>query len=1128
MSAIEAARQSAARLHTELALHGFDPWSPYALVVEAARRRGIHVDMVKVGAAALDGGVGIWDPSVPLILHAKMESAFHDAFIVAHELGHAISGGTTGRIVTPSVDLSRASDEPEVGVDRVGDYSRRERKEVTMDLFARELVLPRAWVRHLHLQLGLGAAEISDRLGAPYEAVAQQMLDALLLPLPPDLEKPDGRPSPGLDDSQRVAATHTGTPFLLEAGPGTGKTRTLIARIEHLLAQGVAPEAILVLTYSNKAAGELVERISRSDPKAATAMWIGTFHSFGLDLVRRFHGRLGFTSEPTLIDRSEAVEMMEREFPRLPLEVFRDIYDPVGNIMHLLDAVSRAKDEVVCPRRYGELADAMAGSEPDAAKQGAEVSLFYASYEEMKHARNAVDFGDLVMLPVRLVEEDAGALAELRARHVHILVDEYQDVNHASVRLLRALGGDGCNLWVVGDARQSIYRFRGASSANMASFSSTFPTAKTGSLATNYRSTNEIVNLSGGFAATMNAGVVLSPEAVDGRHGLKPELRVCQDGDDELEALAKGISEAHASGTSWSSQAVLCMGNARLENVAARLEANGIPALFLGVIFERPEIRDLLSLLSLAGDRYGAAVVRLAAHPDFRMGLSEAMTLVSHLRGITESQTRWAGHGIVRDGMSEDAVTALDRLDEIFVNVDHRTHPWRLCLEILLDRTSIARRVALGATVADQTRGIAIWQFMNYVRIFPHDERSPLIHRFLERVRRLVRLLDDRDLRRPPEAARHIDAVRLMTIHGSKGLEFEVVHLPGLHARGMPGQVRKPRILPPDGMIAGLQGQTAKQAIESGGEEEKKCLFYVAASRARQRFIMYRRTSDGGKNANASKFLYGLEGKFDEVKVPSSNRSLVPPEELPVIHFTGDMVVSAYKLALYDRCPQRFLYTHVLRLGGRRRDTPYMRLHDAIRDLVERCCRRGVGEVLSRDAFLHMFEDAWNESGAGEDGYSDDYLAIARKLAEHLWEHVSPAPAAARPVLEIAVPNGRVVARIDEASFDAEGVLQLKRIETGRARKDDADNLEYQVIGAASSGIAKASPNLVHLTDGTVGAIPLAKSIQELQLALAGRLASIKDGQFRRKPSAEMCPRCPSYFICGMMGSGDYVSGPIQ
>ena len=346
-----------------------------------------------------------------------------------------------------------------------------------MDLFARELLFPRALARRWHLDQGLSALQIADRLQAPYDMVAAQMFDALLLPpVPPDMKT--STKSNDLSPEQKDAAEYLDGPLLLRAGPGTGKTQTLVGRLEFLKKLKVDPESVLVLTFSNKAAEEMSNRAFAIWPEAAGAAWIGTFHSFGLDIVRRFHDRLDLPVAPRLIDSTEAIAFLEDEFAQLELQHFKDLWDPTDKLRGILAAISRAKDEVVDANQYLALGKAMhesarnrrrsCGPPNDAWK----LRAFTKVYEGLKASRGVVDFGDLVALPTKLLERDASVRNQLRTRYTHVLVDEYQDVNRASVRLLKALKPDGVGLWVVGDAKQSIYRFRGASSFNISRFGS--------------------------------------------------------------------------------------------------------------------------------------------------------------------------------------------------------------------------------------------------------------------------------------------------------------------------------------------------------------------------------------------------------------------------------------------------------------------------------------------------------------------------------------------------------------------------------------------------------------------------------------------------------------------------------
>ena len=519
-----------------------------------------------------------------------------------------------------------------------------------MDLFARELLLPRTVARVLHVDQGLPASAIAAKLGAPFDVVAQQLFDALLLPAVPPAAAATHVERP-LNPLQAEAAAHRGEAYLLEAGPGTGKTQTLIARVEGLLEEGVDPRRILLLTFSNKAAGEMAERIARKRPEAAAAMWIGTFHAFGLDIIRRFHAELGLPKDPRMMDRTEAVELLEEEFPRLRLAHYRNLYDPTQIIADMLAAVSRAKDEVVDAETYAALADAMLAKAGDAdareaAERAGEVARIYAAYEQLKRNAHCVDFGDLVALPVKLIETDAAIRTTLQAQYDHVLVDEYQDVNRSSVRLLSALRPGGRNLWMVGDAKQSIYRFRGASSFNMTRFGKEdFPGGKRGRLKRNYRSVPEIVASFSGFAITMRAGDADSGlEADRDGKGQKAELRTMQRAEQQQVALADAIEALRGEGYAYRDQAVLCTGNEKLSTIGQDLERLGVPVLFLGSLFERAEVKDLLALLSVLVDRRAMGLVRIACWPDFTMSFADVAAIFLHLRAADHAPATWLQH----------------------------------------------------------------------------------------------------------------------------------------------------------------------------------------------------------------------------------------------------------------------------------------------------------------------------------------------------------------------------------------------------------------------------------------------------------------------------------------------------
>ena len=237
MDAAELARQFAAKYHADAVARGHDPWKPYAFAVAEAERRDIDVETAAPRATILGNSSAVFIQADQLIVHENCGSAFDQAFLVAHEVGHSELGDDADSGLPTQIDPAWLVEPCPVGVDRVVDYGRRQRREVQMDLFAREFLLPRVFVRNLHLENNLSATEIARRLGAPFAVVAQQLFDALLLP-PMAMESPEARPEGPPNELQIAAASHRGPAFLLEAGPGTGKTQTLATRVERIVGGG--------------------------------------------------------------------------------------------------------------------------------------------------------------------------------------------------------------------------------------------------------------------------------------------------------------------------------------------------------------------------------------------------------------------------------------------------------------------------------------------------------------------------------------------------------------------------------------------------------------------------------------------------------------------------------------------------------------------------------------------------------------------------------------------------------------------------------------------------------------------------------------------------------------------------
>jgi DNA helicase II / ATP-dependent DNA helicase PcrA len=1142
MDAFDTVRLTASRLHEKLVAAGADPLKPALLVDAAIRDLELELCWLAPGDPALKGAHALFDEQSGTICCENVGEPGERAALVGHEIGHACVHAGSAMCSDSDIDASRSTEAAPVGLQRVEEYGARERRELQANVFAREFLFPRTLARLLYIEQGLGASAIAERTGLPKNLIRQQLFDALLLPPAPAVEENDRPPVPALrpDPSQDRAVKHRGSPFQLQAGPGTGKTRTLVKTVLALLEEGVHPSAILILTFSNRAAGELSERIAAVAPSEAARIWMGTFHAFGLDLLRRNHEKLGLPAQPVLFDRSDAIEVMQEILPTLPLNHYSNLWDPALVLRDIVAAISRAKDELADPVRYRSFAEEMlrkAGDEDDrvAAEKCLEVARLYELYEAALGTHGAVDFGDLIMRPTLLLESDAALQAAVRLRHRHVLVDEYQDVNRASTRLLKALAGDGKRLWVVGDARQSIYRFRGASSTNMTAFSQEYPNAAADQLSISYRSTEQIVDAVVAIAPHMGASAGMLPLALTADRGSGPscpEIRRYETLDDELGGIAGSVRELEARGVRLRDQAVLCRTNSRLNEIASALEARGIPVLHLGSLFERDEIRDLLALLSLAVDPFGNGLVRLGAMPRYNVSLQDVYIATKWLRTSERSFLTALPELAQLPGLSPEGVEGLKRAANDCEGIGIASSAWELLSHYLLDCSDLLREMWTRSSVPERMRAVAMWQFLNFVREqSPGSARLP-IQRVLDRVRQLVLLAEERDLRQVPAGALHLDAVRLMTAHGSKGLEFEAVHVPGLTVASFPSSNRGQRCPPPVGMIDGTDGLSVSEEARRAHEHEEQCLFFVAVSRARTNLVLHlARRQPNGKNRSPSGFLSWIPANLSlEVAQPAA-LPLPPdaPRPVPItIIRPGDWHVTDSQLGLYERCPRRFFYTHILDLGGARKSTAFSRTHDCLYELIGWLADARRGGDHSLEAAEKEFENIWNMRGPVDHGFAADYRRLAAGLVAALVRAGAGRRFRDAEPLAIDFPSGRVVVEPNEIAELPDGAIVLRRVRTGHKRGDEYDRLDYalyHLAGQARFGTRYAVEAL-HLTDETVEIVTLStQKLRNRQDKSEQMLSSLSAGWFPPEIDTVTCPRCPHFFICPAAANGPVTLG---
>jgi DNA helicase-2/ATP-dependent DNA helicase PcrA len=1082
-----------------------------AIVAAALTNADLVVRYYEPGTTFGAGVLGSFDRVSQLVNVAKGQDPLDELVVIAHEIGHnELHHDPTNEVTILPVGLG--GDAVEGGAARVEGYSPRERKEVQADIFAAEFLCPADWLRDEYVVHGRRPANVAAELGLPESLAMNQVIRALLLP-----PLRDAPPLPlalmyDLDPSQKLAATWSGGPLLVDAGPGTGKTRTLVYRIERLLGSGSTPGMFLALTFSNKAAEEMRERLSAANPDAAIEIWAGTFHAFGYELITKWPSGVGRTSGVRILDEAGSLALLENNLAKLPLHYYQNLYEPAYELVHVLRAISRCKDELISPAAYraeaeAALSAARAINDADAeevAEKGLELAEIYRIYEEALAAADAVDFGDLVRLAGDLVEQNAHVKAFL-AKFRHILVDEYQDVNLASARLLRAISQAAADVWVVADQRQSIYRFRGAAPTNVSRFAAEFGGSRH-SLGHNYRSFAPVVRTFERFSAAMRGGTMRGAWTANRADGGEVTLTVAPTLAAEAEAIRDKIEQFRANGVPYNDQAILARSHLTLARVTGILEQLGVPLLYLGDLFERQDVRDLLSLVSLDAETGNVGLVRVAALPEYQATRGDALAVI-----------RWAEANAVRlyealtrvaeiDGLSEIGRAGLTRLGSQLQGLGNASL-WALLTSWLFERSDYLRALLLAGDAKAQQKLIAIYHLLKVC-----GEQAALGHSsrkaFLAHIRRIEALNQDTSYRLVASEASDMDAVRVLTVHGSKGLEFGAVHFPALATRYMPSTRQGIRCPAPPTLP-----QLAMQPGDHEAEEE--AIFFVGLSRARDYLSLTRAERYTAQNATPSKFLDSISSVVRAARHQGSGTTFTKPAK-----FMPQAPRDPYperELTVYTECPARYRYEAIDGLHGGRDESAYIQFHRCVYATVgwlEE--QRAAGRPADAGAGLARLAAEWAKRGPVH-AFEAFYRATAETMVRAMVATIAAEPGQYdRGEWLVPVGARQIAVTPDRVVITPDGV-RVQRIRTGRRTKSEPDKAVYALLrrGATLRYPGRwVSIETFYLATSEVVPVPPKNDDKRLQ-EYADAIIAIEGGHFHAVPDVRRCPNCPCYFMCG-------------
>ena len=602
-----------------------------------------------------------------------------------------------------------------------------------------------------------------------------------------------------LNPMQKEAVLHTEGPLLILAGAGSGKTRVLTHRIAYLIEEKeVNPWNILAITFTNKAAGEMRERVDSLVGFGAESIWVSTFHSTCVRILRRYIEHLGYTTSFSIYDSDDQKTLMKQVFKTL------DIDTKQYKERSVLGLISSAKDKLISPEEF------LLNAGQDFRQK--KVGEIYREYQNQLKKNNALDFDDLIVKTVELFQNDSQILDCYQERFRYIMVDEYQDTNTAQFKLISLLASKYGNLCVVGDDDQSIYRFRGADIENILSFEQTFPGARVIKLEQNYRSTQNILDAANGVIRHNRGRKEKSLWTANGT-GDEILFKQFDDARDEADYIARQIRDSEFS---YQDQAVLYRTNAQSRLLEERCIFYNVPYRLVGGVnfYQRKEIKDILAYLkTVANGVDDLSVLRIINVPKRGIGATSMgrVTMFASEHGMSLYSALREARMVPGLGKAVEKIGRFISQMECFrAMAQSEEYSIQDLIEAILEETGYEEELKAEGEIEAETRMENIQELINKAAAYEEDSQHPSLDEFLEQVA-LVADIDNVDSSE--------DRVTLMTLHSAKGLEFPKVYLAGME----------------DGLFPGMMAVSSDDPTDM---EEERRLCYVGITRAKKELVI--------------------------------------------------------------------------------------------------------------------------------------------------------------------------------------------------------------------------------------------------------------------------------------------------
>jgi len=924
-----------------------------------------------------------------------------------------------------------------------------------------------------------------------------------------------------LNPQQKEAVTTTEGPLLIIAGAGTGKTTVIARRIAYIIEKKLAkPAEILALTFTDKAAGEMEERVDQLVPYGFIDTWISTFHAFGDRILRDNAIDIGLSPDFKVLSRPQQVLFFQQNLFRLNLNYFRPLSNPTKFVSAMLTFLSRLKDENVSPEEFRKFVTSntkhVTGKDKSEIEKLNELSEAFEKYEKYKDEAGFLDFGDQVIKVIDLFKKRPAILKSYQAKFKYILVDEYQDTNFAQNQLVTILGSSHKNVCVVGDDDQSIYKFRGAAISNILEFAKNFPKAKQVVLTQNYRSTQAILDSAYKLIRHNDPDRLEVQNKIDKKlkstkkdFGIIPQEISADTISEEADAVADKIEKLMAkksnlkSNYSYRDFAILVRANFQADPYLRALNMKGIPHKFVGSsgLYQRPEVSLLISFLTaITNFEDSLNLYQLATSEIYNLESLDAIKLISYAKRKTRSlyfifkniDDVAKGDLEISKGSQEVIQKILSDLEDA-IDVS-RTDNAGHVLYNFLKNSGYLKRLDRQESIENQLKIQNIAKFFEKIKEFEQVAKISTTHQFVDYLEAIRGAGDDpATVEFDPDT----DAVNVITVHSAKGLEFPVVFMVGLVSDRFPARSRSEAIEVPQEII--------RETLPAGDWhiQEERRLFYVGATRAKNLlFFTWSRDIGAKRIKKISPFV--LEA-LDITKSQSTAIKLSPIEKIEKF---APRVVQPQQTAFFDvdvlkltqgslddylTCAFKYRYVHILRL-------PILRHHaivygSALHLAVAAFNRsKKSGKLITLAQLLEVFGNSWDSEGFLTIEHEEKRKAQGKIALSQFWQRESKnknIPGLVEQPFKFSLPGVTINGRFDRVDvgpgskieiIDYKSSENIDQVRADAQAKESTQLAIYALYYFKTHKIMPEKVSLYFLETGVVGShIPTEKDLEKTE-----------------------------------------------